>query len=166
VRLREMTCPSETYSDAFLFRRSGNPNTRYRAIESKTWRWHFRGVVYIFRKHRLFAQVPDKPLFCEKHSLSGGSRIDSAGVAARLEVCAGDLSGAPAGRAQRSTLPGAESAGLFSDAPPGRKSSASSPSERRKSRSPVPQRGWNAAVTHALEAAPFKSIYTQAVSAG
>src|ERR1700719_4722805 len=65
-----MTCPSETYSDAFLPRRSGNPNTRYRAIESKTWRWHFRGVVYIFRKHRLFAQVTDKPLFCEKHCLS------------------------------------------------------------------------------------------------
>src|SRR4029077_15359211 len=49
VPMREMTCPSETYSDAFLYRRDGNPNTRYRAIKSETWRWHFRGVVYIFR---------------------------------------------------------------------------------------------------------------------
>ncbi len=53
--VREMTWPSETYSDAFLSRRGGNPNTRYRAIKSETWRWHFRGVVYIFRKHLLFA---------------------------------------------------------------------------------------------------------------
>lgn len=56
VPMREMACPSETYSDAFLSRRSGNPNTRYRAIKSETWRWHFRGVVYIFRKPRLFAR--------------------------------------------------------------------------------------------------------------
>ena len=59
--MREMAGPSETYSDAFLSRRSGNPNTTYRAIKSETWRWHFRGVVYIFRKPRLFARGTASP---------------------------------------------------------------------------------------------------------
>src|SRR5580704_10233882 len=72
VPMREMTCPSETYSDAFLSRRDGNPNTRYRAIKSETWRWHFRGVVYIFRKHPLFA--PANNGYCGTQRRTGASR--------------------------------------------------------------------------------------------